>query len=220
VINEKVEEMERKDFLLVRARTTIESLRAQMEELKEQDRLNASTSQMQLEETSNEVLRMENEIARLQEELATAKTELEEIRGRYDDLLHGSEELQMKNLDLQRAVQLAEAETNKTQEDASWELQRVQNEARMAADEKLSQEREKWHQDNMHQIRNLESKLREKVSMIDELRAELDARENNMKMLQSQKIDLELAAEKATKRCQALEEDVYNIKQRLCTIRC
>ncbi|OQR94406.1 hypothetical protein ACHHYP_01319 [Achlya hypogyna] len=215
VVEEKVQELERRNFLLVRARDAIEVLRADLEAAKEHNRLNESTNMTQLEETSGEVLRLEADVARLEEELQATTEQLDALRQKYDDLMQRYSQLDLQHTEQLRIAQRLTAEKERANEEASWEVQRARNEMKLAHDAQLRDEKEQWHQERMQIAKTWETKLREKEVELDRARTQTGDRDDVIKTLQQSKMELELALEKTTKQRDAGHVEIQGLQLRL-----
>ncbi|EQC31640.1 hypothetical protein SDRG_10805 [Saprolegnia diclina VS20] len=215
VIEEKVQELERRNFLLVRARDAIEVLRVDLETAKENNRLSASANHSQLEESTQEALRLEQDVARLEDELQAAYAEIDALRQANEDLMQRFNNLELEHTEKLRVVQRLESEKERSSESATWEVQRAKNELELAHEAQLSSEKEQWHKERKQIVQNWELKLREKEADLDRAKATVSDRDDTIKALRQGKMELELALEKTTKQREADKADILELQQRL-----
>ncbi|KDO20713.1 hypothetical protein SPRG_13924 [Saprolegnia parasitica CBS 223.65] len=215
VIEEKVQELERRNFLLVRARDAIEVLRVDLETAKENNRLSASANHSQLEESTQEALRLEQDVARLEDELQAAYADLDALRQTNEDLMRRFNDLELEHTEKLRIVQRLESEKERTSESATWEVQRAKNELKLAHEAQLNSEKEQWHKERKQIVQNWEQKVREKEADLDRAKATIGDRDDTIKTLQQGKMELELALERTTKQREADKADILELQQRL-----
>ncbi|OQS07065.1 pantothenate kinase [Thraustotheca clavata] len=215
VIEEKVQELERRNYLLVRARDAIEVLRVDLEAAKENNRLNNSTTYSQLEEAMNEVSRLEQEVQKLEDEIQSLQTELDGMNHKYNDLLRRYNELDLEHTEHLRLMQRLEAEKERIVENANWDVQRTKNEMQLTYDAQLNQEIERWHKERGDLLQLWETKVREKENENTRIKMEITDRDTLVKTLQQSKHDLEITLDTNNKQREACENEILNLQQRL-----
>ncbi|KAG9404309.1 hypothetical protein AC1031_004521 [Aphanomyces cochlioides] len=202
VVEEKVQELERRNFLLVRARDAIEVLRADLESAKEANRFMASRSQDQLDEASQEIQRLELEVMRLEEEVNRLRSELEELNVKCEELLKQKEVLALELQDqIQRSHQTGEDSQQRQPENFAFEVERVrrdtQREAQKEFDARLGQERAAWNEERM------------------KLLADLDQRDVSMKALSSGKASMDYQVERLKNQIDTLMSENNKLQDKL-----
>ncbi|RHY48446.1 hypothetical protein DYB30_007566 [Aphanomyces astaci] len=215
VIEEKVQELERRNALLVRARDAIEDLRTDLETAKENNRLSASMNQSQLEETVHETQRLEQEVARLEDEVARLRMHLNEANRKYEDLLRAHDELSLELNERSQVFQQADAVQAHAQQTAQWEKQKLKNELSMEFDAKLNDERAQFQEELVHRTRTHEAALKEKDAAVIHLTRTVGDLNAAVQTLTSQLTEAELRGEISTKQYDALKNQTDKTQQQL-----
>ncbi|CAK4689562.1 hypothetical protein LEN26_008329 [Aphanomyces euteiches] len=203
VVEEKVQELERRNFLLVRARDAIEVLRADLESAKEANRFMASRSQNQLDEASQEIQRLELEVMRLEEEVNRLRSELEELNAKCEELLKQKQVLELELQDqIQRSHQAGE--DSQQPENFAFEVERVRRdthrEAQKEFDARLGQERAAWSEERM------------------KLLADLDQKDVSMKALSSGKASMDYQVERLKSQIDTLMSENNKLQDKLTQV--
>ncbi|KAH9068708.1 hypothetical protein Ae201684P_004409 [Aphanomyces euteiches] len=203
VVEEKVQELERRNFLLVRARDAIEVLRADLESAKEANRFMASRSQNQLDEASQEIQRLELEVMRLEEEVNRLRSELEELNAKCEELLKQKQVLELELQDqIQRSHQAGE--DSQQPENFAFEVERVRRdthrEAQKEFDARLGQERAAWSEERM------------------KLLADLDQKDVSMKALSSGKASMDYQVERLKSQIDTLMSENNKLQDKLAQV--
>ncbi|ETW01428.1 hypothetical protein H310_06953 [Aphanomyces invadans] len=211
VIEEKVQELERRNALLVRARDAIEDLRSDLEAAKESNRLNASMNQSQLEESVLETQRLEQEVSRLEDDVARLRMQLSEANRKYEDLLRAHDELTLELNERSQAYQQVDA----VQQTAHWEKQKMKTDLQVEFEARLNDERDKFQEELAHRTRLQEATLKEKDAAVINLTRSVGDLHATVQALTSQKKEAELMAEICTKQYDALKEQNDKTQQQL-----
>jgi predicted nucleic acid-binding Zn-ribbon protein len=215
VIQEKNEEMEKRNHSLYLARVAIEKLQTQMQQTNEDNQLYASRIQSQLEDAMHEAQRLQLEVARLEDEIARLQDELEELRRKYNKLLKRNEQMELALADQSQLNRQYEAGNAHDQEKSSGDIQKVKTEMQREFETRLISERELWHQERFNLVGNMESKTHEKDHLIERMKSSLDERELMIKSLNLSKVDMEFHMEMIKKQVETLKSENQDLQNKL-----